>query len=86
MNLIEFIEKFRTDEECYEHLAKIKSKVICQKCGTTMYRLSHSRKYQCRKFSCNHQQTLKCGTIFYRSSTPLHKWFLAMYFIANSKK
>jgi CHAT domain-containing protein/transposase-like protein len=56
----------------------------CPRCGKRKHSYSGARRvFQCS--SCRKQTTVKSGTIFYKSRTPLVKWFLAIYLLTQSK-
>lgn len=88
MNLLEFMERFGTEDACREHLYKIKwpEGFVCPKCGVKHepYIIKARNKYQCKH--CNHQTSVTAGTIMHRSSTPLIKWFLAIYLMGQDKR
>src|SRR5881398_2720034 len=96
MNLIDVHKTFRTDDECVEHLAKLRwpDGVRCVTCGTDKVRQYASptekqpnRKiYQCQEPNCQQQFTATSGTIFHDTHLPLTKWFLALSLISESKK
>lgn len=87
MTLIEYQEKFSTEEACRSYLFEKRwtSGFICPKCGHNEYFSIKSRnKYQCKK--CTHQTTVTAGTIMDKTRTPLTKWFLAIYLVAGDKR
>jgi transposase-like protein len=87
MTLIEYQEKFGTEEACRSYLFEKKwpNGFICPKCGHNEYFNIKSRnQYQCKK--CNHQTSVTAGTIMDKTRTPLTKWFLAMYLVADDKR
>ena len=84
--LHQMLRHFPDEESCYSYLQKIfwkdgpvspfdrKSSVY--KCATGKYKCRHSNKYF----------TLLTGTIFEGTKVSLHSWFLAIWFITNTKK
>ena len=36
--------------------------------------------------ACGHQASVTSGTVFHRSHTPLHKWFLAIHLMTQDKR
>jgi transposase-like protein len=87
INLIEFQERFATEQDCINYLAKARwgEEPICPHCGTFgAYKFSNGRLFKCK--SCRKQFTVKVGTIFEDSALPLKKWFLAIYLITSLKK
>jgi transposase-like protein len=87
INLLEFQQKYRTEEACEQHLFKIRwpGGFICPCCKHQKYYYISKRKlYQCS--SCRHQTSLTSGTVMHRSRTPLLIWFWAIYLISNDKR
>jgi hypothetical protein len=57
---------------------------VCPKCGETRHGYCEPRQvFQCR--ACRVQTSVRAGTIFHTSRTPLTKWFLAMHLLTASK-
>jgi transposase-like protein len=84
---------FKDDTAAREHLEAIRwpNGPVCPHCGgiDNIKRLEDSAKhrtglYKC--YDCKGQFTVTVGTLFERSRIPLHKWFLAAYFLCSSKK
>jgi transposase-like protein len=87
MNMIEFNERFSTEEQCRQHLFEQRwgNGFVCPKCGhTEHFNIKSRHLYQCK--ACNHQASATAGTIMDKSRTPLTKWFLALYLIAEDKR
>jgi transposase-like protein len=87
MTLIEYQEKFGTEEACREYLFKARwpNGFICPKCGhNEHFNITCRGKFQCKK--CAHQTTVTAGTIMDKTRTPLVKWFLTMYLVAEDKR
>jgi len=87
MTLIEFIDKYGTEEQCRNHLynSRWPNGFICPKCNhTECFNIVSRNLYQCK--SCNHQASVTSGTIMDKSRTPLRKWFLAFYHISEDKR
>jgi transposase-like protein len=87
MNMIGFIEKFGTEEQCREYLYDVRWKegFVCPKCGRKdePFQIRSRNQYQCRH--CNYQASVTAGTIMDKTRTPLNKWFLAMYLMGSDK-
>lgn len=82
-----FQEKYGTEEKCQERLyrARWPKGYICPKCGHhRSYSLKTRQLFQCCK--CRYQCSLVSGTIFEASKLPLTSWFLAIFFITQSKE
>jgi len=87
MTLIEFNEKYGTEEQCRESLYKSRwpDGFRCPKCGHTEHFDIKSRNlYQCK--ACSHQTSVTAGTIMDKSKTPLKKWFYAFYLMSEDKR
>ena len=86
LSLQEFLKSYGTEEDCRNRLFKVRwpSGFICPQCGCNQYYTVTTRNlYQCT--SCKHQSSLISGSIFESSKLPLTTWFLAIYFITQSK-
>ena len=84
-DLNQFLDRFATDEQCREHLFRLKwpGGFRC-KCGAQRcYRLGTRLAYECA--GCGSQLSLLAGTIFEQTKSPLRHWFRATYFFLASK-
>ena len=83
----EFFATFPTDEACLEHLMMLRfgNPLYCPKCGSEgqFTKLKKVPAYACP--TCGHHVHPMVGTPFERSSTPLQKWFYAMYLFTTSR-
>lgn len=96
MNLIDIQKTFKNDDECMEHLARLRwpDGVRCVTCGKDKVKqyVSPTAKqpnrkiYQCQEPTCQQQFTATAGTIFHDTHLPLTKWFMALSLIADAKK
>lgn len=87
MNILEFMEFFPTEESCKTHFKEQREKIgiTCQKCGSTKhYWLKSKWQWQCSE--CRFRITLRSGTFMKASNLPVRKWYLAMTFMAATKK
>lgn len=87
ITLLEFQNRFGTEEACEKHLFQIRwaNGFVCPKCGHTEYFNIKSRHlYQCKK--CSHQASVTAGTIMEKTKTPLVKWFWAMFLMGEDKR
>jgi transposase-like protein len=87
VTLIEYQEKFGTEDACRAYLYEKRwpNGFVCPKCGhTERFDIKSRNKYQCKK--CTHQTTVTAGTIMEKTRIPLTKWFLAMYLAAEDKR
>ena len=97
MNLSTVTRKFKTEEECLEHLEKTRwpDGVRCPTCGCDRVckgtrkpsaKNHRTRFYQCLEPTCKAQFSATNGTIFHRSHIPLSTWFMAITLIMDAKK
>ena len=86
LSLHKFLDTYGSEENCRNYLFKARwpQEYHCPKCGCNHYYSVTTRNlFQCTK--CKHQCSLTSGTIFESSKLPLKTWFLAIYFITQSK-
>lgn len=90
LTVIEFFEKFGTEEACLARLREIRwgenlERYACPACGHKQGWWLPTRKLvECR--DCHHQMSVTAGTVFHRLRSPLWKWFWAIYQLAQDKK
>ena len=88
MTILEFQEKFSTEEACREHLYKMRwpEEFVCPKCGTIdkPFNVASRNRYQCKH--CNHQASVTSGTVMDKTRVPLRKWFWAMFLMSHDKR
>ena len=86
LSLVEFSKLYGTEDRCHDALVKMRwpDGFECPKCRGRAHAYCEPRKlFQCR--SCRVQTSVRAGTIFHKSRTPLSKWFLAMHLITSAK-
>ena len=87
ISVIEFFEQFPTDDSCLEHLMNVRfgKEFECPKCkkDSKFHRIAKRPVFGCQY--CGHQISPMAGTPFARSSTPLQKWFYAIYLFTTSR-
>lgn len=86
LSLPQFLKSFGAEEDCRNRLFKVRwpHGFTCPQCGCNRYYIVTTRNlYQCT--NCKHQSSLISGTIFESSKLPLTTWFLAIYFVTQSK-
>jgi ribosomal protein L37AE/L43A len=88
MSLNRFIDQYGTEEKCHQALEKARwgQGYTCSKCGAkehTVFYRKGNKIWQCQHHK--HQTTVRSGTLFHASRLPLQKWFMAMYFMTQSK-
>jgi transposase len=83
----EFFKRFPDDDSCLDHLMKLRYGEVldCPKCGKNgrFTKITKMPAFQCAW--CGHHIHPMVGTAFERSSTPLQKWFYAMYLFTTSR-
>ena len=79
-----FLEYFPNCNSCEEFLLKnnyhLPINDCCRECDFNY--VNKIKRYDCK----HHKFYATQGTFFYRSSTPLHKWFYAIYLIQKNPK
>lgn len=82
----DFFKRFPDDDACLAHLFKVRfgENFGCPKCGEIgkFRKLTKLPAYTC---NCGHHIHPMVGTPFERSSTPMQKWFYAMYLFTTSR-
>ena len=90
MSLIEIMERFPTQESCYEFLEGIRFKegAYCPHCASIKVGKKREKKHVGRWncHDCRSSFRVTKGTIFHDTKIPLQKWFLGIILIANAKK
>lgn len=84
-NLMEFLDKFGTDEICLEYLRTVRwgGGFICPECGADEgWRTARGTIY-CG--GCERQTSPTAGTILHNSRTPIRKWFAGMWLLCTQK-
>lgn len=87
-NVLEFMKQFPDDDACLEHLFITRfgeiSEAHCEKCGE-VGKIKRLRKLPAYTCNCGHHIHPMKDTPFERSTTPLQKWFYAMYLFTTSR-
>ena len=85
--VLDFYKRFPDDNSCLQHLMQLRhgNPLYCPKCGAEgqFAKLKKLPAYACP--TCGHHVHPMVGTPFERSSTPLQKWFYAMYLFTTSR-
>lgn len=88
--LIDIMNRFPTEESCYEFLESIRYEdgAFCPYCASTRVAPKRENKrvgrWNCH--DCNASFRATKGTVFQGTHVPLQKWFLAIILMANAKK
>lgn len=87
LTIFEFQEKFKSDEDCLEHLSNIKwaNGFTCKKCGHGNY-CQGNGKYTRQCTSCNYNESPTSDTLFHKVKFSLLKAFYIVYYVSTNKK
>lgn len=85
-NLLEFSERFKTDEDCKLYLSKTKWKngYNCRKCGHTASQIRNNYSRTCNK--CSDTESTTADTLFHKVKFPLRTAFFICFEMATSTK
>jgi len=85
-NLLEFSDRFKTDEDCKEYLASLKQKndYKCLKCNHTAYQVRKDFARQCN--ICRHIESATANTLFHKVKFGVRKAFFICFEMATSTK
>jgi len=85
MTFDEFIKQFLTEEQCREHLYRLRwpDGFVCPKCGHDKAWKIGAVLYERAK--CGRQTTVTAGTIFQDTRKPLRNWFTAIWWVTTQK-
>lgn len=85
-NILEFAERFKTDEDCKKYLSEIKwgRGYVCRKCGHVKYqeRKNHSRTCN----YCSDTESPTANTLFHKVKFGLRKAFFICFEMATTTK
>ena len=90
MSVAEFMDRFRSDEACHEHLRKARwgEKLERFECPVCHHRkgwwLVRRKLVECP--DCHRRTSVLAGTLLQGTRTALWKWFRALYVLAHDKK
>jgi hypothetical protein len=87
LSLLQFNDKFSTDESCYQYLSDIKWKndYQCAKCGHRKY---FSGKQPCSRCcsKCKYAESVTAHGLFHKMKFPLRKAFYIVFMVVTGKK
>jgi hypothetical protein len=85
-NLLEFSDRFKTDENCKEYLAFLKSKTTykCLKCNHTAYQSLKDYGRQCN--ICKHIESATSNTLFHKVKFGVRKAFFICFEMSTTTK
>jgi len=87
--LQQFQSEYPNDEACLAKLMEVNyggTEITCPGCGVQhakFHAMTTRKAYACQE--CGHHIYPCAGTIFHKSSTPLTKWFFAMYLMTSTR-
>lgn len=83
--LLEFEERFRTEEACGAYLVQLRwpQGFRCPRCGHDQAWRLQRGLFQC--CGCDAMASVTAGTIFHRSHLSLRVWFRAIWWLTNQK-
>jgi hypothetical protein len=84
----QFQQEYPDDASCLANLMEINcggTEIFCPACKqrASFHPMSKRRAYACQE--CGHHVYPAADTIFHKSSTPLTKWFFAMYLMTSTR-
>jgi hypothetical protein len=85
-NLLEFSDRFKTDEDCKEYLSSIKSEIgyKCLRCNHTACQVRKDFARQCN--ICGHIESSTANTLFHKVKFGVRKAFFICFEMATSTK
>jgi transposase-like protein len=83
--LMELEKQFSTEEDCQRYLFALRwpNGFVCSRCGSKKFWPIRNSTFQCQ--DCSHQTSIKSGTIFEGSRSPLAIWFRAVWWVTSQK-
>jgi len=86
ISLKEWQERFKDEESCREHLAKIRwpNGFVCPHCqGKQAWYTGGHELYECQQ--CHKRTSVTAGTLLHATKIPLTSWFTAIYLMSVDK-
>lgn len=87
MHLLDFNERFPTEESCeaYLKLKREEEGIVCEKChGAKHYWTNTIKVWKC--VNCGTRVSLKAGTLMERTHLSLRIWFAVIHLMTSTKK
>jgi transposase-like protein len=84
-NLMEFNERFATEEACREYLFRLRwpEGFVCPRCAAPKGWPTGRDLWHCA--GCGHQVSVTAGTIFQDTHKPIRMWFQARWWVCSQK-
>lgn len=85
-NLIQFAERFKTDEDCIMYLSEIKweNGYTCRKCGRSKYQVRKNHSRTCNH--CSDTESPMANTLFHKVKFGLRKAFFMCFEMTTTTK
>lgn len=85
-NLLEFSDRFKSEEDCKEYLSGIKwnDGFECRKCGHKKYQVRKDFSRTCNV--CSHQESATANTLFHKVKFGVRKAFFIVFEMGTSTK
>jgi len=85
-NLLEFVDRFKTDEECKEYLSEYKweNGYTCVKCGHKACQIRVDFSRTCNK--CSHTESATANTLFHKVKFGIRKAFFICFEMSTTTK
>jgi len=85
-NVLEFSERFKTNEDCMAYLAHFKwsNGYKCVKCGHIASQIRRDNSRTCNK--CSHTESAMSNTLFHKVKFGIHKAFFICFEMATTTK
>lgn len=88
MTIFQFMDTFRTEQDCIEYIKdlRLKKGITCKRCNekTKHYWVKYNNKFQCSV--CRSRTNIKSGTIMEKSKVSIRTWLTAMHLMTTTKK
>lgn len=83
-NLLEFSDRFKTDEDCKKYLAEIKwaARLKCVKCRHKRAQIKKDYSRTCN--ICSHQESATSNTLFHKVKFSIRKAFFMTFEMGTS--
>jgi hypothetical protein len=89
LSLVEFLDRYGSEEKCEAALVALRwpKGFVCPRCAGSAHSLTFNgrRLWECLNRHCRYQCSAIAGSVFQDTKLPLTTWFLAMYWMTQSK-
>jgi len=88
LTLFEFMNMFKTDEDCFNYLIKLKwgNSFNCLRCKNSNFCKDSSNPFSRKCTKCDHIESPTANTLFHKVKFPIFKAFWIVYLISTNKK